>query len=204
MSSVPGPHKESSGASEEPHFVLRSLCRPESRIEAAREESRGCTSPVSRMSEVKSTRLQQVRPAKLLSLARLAASAAAFTLEIVQAEAAIAQFERLSPTISPPLTCRNDPTNGAASPDRPRGSQPVARPELGVKRQCMNCGAKFYDLQKNPAVCPKCGTEQPAETQLRRRGGGNVAEDKRPKKPSNETEEGDDSDVRRLPGLFAM
>jgi uncharacterized protein (TIGR02300 family) len=34
----------------------------------------------------------------------------------------------------------------------------VARPELGVKRQCMSCGAKFYDLSKNPIVCPKCAT----------------------------------------------
>jgi len=34
----------------------------------------------------------------------------------------------------------------------------VAKPELGLKRQCMSCGAKFYDLNKDPAVCPKCGT----------------------------------------------
>ena len=34
----------------------------------------------------------------------------------------------------------------------------MAKPELGLKRQCMSCGAKFYDLNKNPAVCPKCGT----------------------------------------------
>jgi len=34
----------------------------------------------------------------------------------------------------------------------------VAKPELGSKRQCMSCGAKFYDLNKEPAVCPKCGT----------------------------------------------
>jgi uncharacterized protein (TIGR02300 family) len=33
----------------------------------------------------------------------------------------------------------------------------VARPELGLKRQCMSCGAKFYDLARDPAVCPKCG-----------------------------------------------
>jgi uncharacterized protein (TIGR02300 family) len=33
----------------------------------------------------------------------------------------------------------------------------VAKPELGLKRQCMNCGAKFYDLNKNPIACPKCG-----------------------------------------------
>ena len=34
----------------------------------------------------------------------------------------------------------------------------MARPDLGMKRQCMNCGAKFYDLSKSPIVCPKCAT----------------------------------------------
>jgi uncharacterized protein (TIGR02300 family) len=33
----------------------------------------------------------------------------------------------------------------------------VAKPELGAKRQCQNCGAKFFDLNKDPIVCPKCG-----------------------------------------------
>jgi len=27
---------------------------------------------------------------------------------------------------------------------------------LGTKRQCLSCGAKFYDLGKAPPVCPKC------------------------------------------------
>jgi uncharacterized protein (TIGR02300 family) len=35
----------------------------------------------------------------------------------------------------------------------------VAKPELGTKRVCANCGAKFYDLSKDPITCPKCGTE---------------------------------------------
>jgi uncharacterized protein (TIGR02300 family) len=34
----------------------------------------------------------------------------------------------------------------------------VAKPELGTKRLCSNCGAKFYDLNKDPIVCPKCQT----------------------------------------------
>jgi uncharacterized protein (TIGR02300 family) len=34
----------------------------------------------------------------------------------------------------------------------------VAKPELGTKRLCGNCGAKFYDLSKDPIVCPKCET----------------------------------------------
>ena len=34
----------------------------------------------------------------------------------------------------------------------------MAKPELGTKHQCQNCGAKFFDLNKDPIVCPKCGT----------------------------------------------
>jgi uncharacterized protein (TIGR02300 family) len=34
----------------------------------------------------------------------------------------------------------------------------VAKPELGTKRLCGNCAAKFYDLSKDPIVCPKCQT----------------------------------------------
>lgn len=30
-------------------------------------------------------------------------------------------------------------------------------PKLGTKRVCEGCGAKFYDLNKTPAICPKCG-----------------------------------------------
>jgi uncharacterized protein (TIGR02300 family) len=34
----------------------------------------------------------------------------------------------------------------------------VAKPELGGKRLCNSCGARFYDLNKDPIVCPKCHT----------------------------------------------
>lgn len=33
----------------------------------------------------------------------------------------------------------------------------MAKPELGAKRQCQSCGTKFYDLNKDPIICPKCG-----------------------------------------------
>jgi uncharacterized protein (TIGR02300 family) len=58
----------------------------------------------------------------------------------------------------------------------------MAKPELGMKRVCVACGAKFYDLMKTPAVCPKCATEQPAEQPRVRRHSGPLPEDKRPKK----------------------
>jgi uncharacterized protein (TIGR02300 family) len=60
----------------------------------------------------------------------------------------------------------------------------MAKPELGTKRVCVACGARFYDLTRSPAICPKCGTEQPIEQPRPRRAGGNVVEDKRPKKPA--------------------
>ena len=34
----------------------------------------------------------------------------------------------------------------------------MAKPELGTKRLCANCGVKFYDLSKTPITCPKCHT----------------------------------------------
>lgn len=66
----------------------------------------------------------------------------------------------------------------------------MAKPELGLKRVCVACGARFYDLQKSPAICPKCGTEQPIEQPRPRRPSGNVVEDKRPKKPAPGIEDG--------------
>jgi uncharacterized protein (TIGR02300 family) len=39
-----------------------------------------------------------------------------------------------------------------------QGKRTVAKPELGTKRLCGSCGAKFYDLNKDPIVCPKCHT----------------------------------------------
>jgi uncharacterized protein (TIGR02300 family) len=33
----------------------------------------------------------------------------------------------------------------------------VVKAELGTKRTCPSCAARFYDLLKHPIVCPKCG-----------------------------------------------
>lgn len=34
----------------------------------------------------------------------------------------------------------------------------MAKPELGTKRTCPNCGKKYYDLNRDPITCPSCGT----------------------------------------------
>ena len=35
----------------------------------------------------------------------------------------------------------------------------MAKPEWGLKRTCLGCGARFYDMQRDPIVCPSCNTE---------------------------------------------
>lgn len=37
----------------------------------------------------------------------------------------------------------------------------MGRPELGTKCACTSCAERFYDLNRSPAVCPKCGAKQP-------------------------------------------
>lgn len=34
----------------------------------------------------------------------------------------------------------------------------MSKAERGTKRVCPNCGARFYDLNKDPAICPSCQT----------------------------------------------
>lgn len=33
----------------------------------------------------------------------------------------------------------------------------MAKAEWGVKRTCLSCGARFYDLQRETITCPACG-----------------------------------------------
>ena len=57
----------------------------------------------------------------------------------------------------------------------------MANPELGTKRTCLQCGARFYDLDKAVIVCPKCGHEHTAELFARNRRLRSTAADAMPK-----------------------
>ena len=45
----------------------------------------------------------------------------------------------------------------------------MANPELGAKQICPNCSAKFYDLNRRPALCPKCGESFDPEEAVKNR-----------------------------------
>jgi len=45
----------------------------------------------------------------------------------------------------------------------------VAKPEWGIKRLCQACGAKFYDFNKSPILCPSCGGTFDPESLLKSR-----------------------------------
>jgi len=45
----------------------------------------------------------------------------------------------------------------------------VVKPEWGTKRICQSCGARFYDFQRSPIVCPACGATFELETLQRSR-----------------------------------
>lgn len=46
----------------------------------------------------------------------------------------------------------------------------MAKPEWGTKRTCTTCGARFYDMQRQPIICPKCGAENDKDVGKVKRG----------------------------------
>lgn len=40
----------------------------------------------------------------------------------------------------------------------------MVKPEWGLKRTCLSCGSRFYDMSRSPIICPKCGAVVDPET----------------------------------------
>ncbi|MCB2107238.1 MAG: TIGR02300 family protein [Rhodobacteraceae bacterium] len=62
---------------------------------------------------------------------------------------------------------------------RPIGGASVGKVDLGMKLTCESCGTRFYDLNKQPGVCPKCGASNQRPQVFRSR---RSAEDREEKK----------------------
>ena len=67
----------------------------------------------------------------------------------------------------------------------------MVKAEWGLKRACLSCGAKFYDMQRDPIVCPKCETvfDPDAATKLKR---SRQAPEEKAKPKATEAESSDD------------
>ena len=42
--------------------------------------------------------------------------------------------------------------------------------DKGTKRKCASCNTLFYDLNKNPIICPSCGADVSLLTNVSKRG----------------------------------
>ena len=51
----------------------------------------------------------------------------------------------------------------------------MVKASWGTKRTCQNCAARFYDLNKSPIKCPKCGREHDREDFVKVRRGRSAA-----------------------------
>jgi uncharacterized protein (TIGR02300 family) len=72
----------------------------------------------------------------------------------------------------------------------------VAKEKWGVKRQCLSCGARFYDLKKDPIICPKCETVFDPESLLKpKRWQGGGARREAPKKDPEQLNPKDSDDL---------
>lgn len=61
---------------------------------------------------------------------------------------------------------------GAGKARREPMESRLVKTDLGAKQSCPSCGAKFYDLNRRPAVCPKCTTSfDPSEEGVRAKRG---------------------------------
>jgi uncharacterized protein (TIGR02300 family) len=49
------------------------------------------------------------------------------------------------------------------------GKHNLVKADLGIKRACPSCTARFYDLDKRPIECPKCGFSYEPESLFKQR-----------------------------------
>ena len=45
----------------------------------------------------------------------------------------------------------------------------MVKADWGLKRMCQHCGARFYDMRRDPITCPKCSAVFDPAVQLRPR-----------------------------------
>lgn len=79
----------------------------------------------------------------------------------------------------------------------------MVKPELGTKRACPSCHSRFYDLNRDPAVCPVCGVSFMPEALLPSKGDHGPAPAPKPKPVEPEREDAEELDVVSLEDVKA-
>ena len=75
---------------------------------------------------------------------------------------------------------------------RTYGGKSVAKTEWGVKRTCLACSTRFYDMRKDPIICPNCGAKFDIETIFRPKRTRASADEQAPKPAIQESESSED------------
>src|SRR5690348_2733061 len=73
------------------------------------------------------------------------------------------------------------------------GTSTLVKADLGTKRACPSCGARFYDLTKRPIECPKCAFSFEPEALYKQRRG-RQPEPAASAVPANEAEDEESED----------
>src|SRR3954465_1934540 len=68
-----------------------------------------------------------------------------------------------------PLQAGLPVANAPLQPPLLHGKNILVKADLGTKRACPSCNARFYDLTKRPIECPKCGFSYEPEALFKQR-----------------------------------
>lgn len=82
----------------------------------------------------------------------------------------------------------------------------MAKADLGTKRVCPSCAAKFYDLGRQPVRCPKCGHEYDPEAEdprVAEKAAPEPAEEEKPAEAADEEQDGFGEEADDTPELDA-
>ena len=69
------------------------------------------------------------------------------------------------------------------------GDKKMSNPNWGTKRVCPTCSAKFYDMCRQPIICPKCSNTFDPEAFVKKRRGRPPATETKPLPLSPELDE---------------
>lgn len=76
----------------------------------------------------------------------------------------------------------------------------LVKADLGTKRACPSCSARFYDLQKRPIVCPKCAFSFEPEALYKQRRPRQPEAEKVPERVRDEEEEEGAQEAEEIAG----